>query len=349
MRDEHPTIDSLLTSFFENSIKRAKKIDKFYEDLWMEMFRLHKTGGKRLRPKLVMLAYNAFAGKQQESIVPIAAAQELLHFSMLIHDDIIDRDTKRYGVLNITGSYKNRYDKYVADQSSQLHYANSAAILAGDLMIASAYKLINDSSVDASKKINAHSILFDSMFDVAGGELIDTEAAFRPVGSIDPLKIAHYKTASYSFVGPLVTGAMLADADKASLEHLREFAVNIGIAYQLTDDLLGVFGNEETTGKSTSTDLREGKETLLIQLLRQRLSKSEQIAFEKQFGNPEITDSQTDDIRNLIISSGAKSGCEDMVDSYIDKALAELSLIGLSQQYESEFTELVRKATKRNY
>lgn len=342
-------IDQTLARFFAESLEMAGTVDQHYATLWENLERLHTSGGKRIRPKIVALSYQAFGGKDIEAIIPIACAQELLHFSMLIHDDIIDRDLIRYGVDNITGSYEHIYGPLVSDSADRLHYANSAAILAGDLMIAGAHKLITSSTVTAEKKIVALSNMYESLFNVAGGELIDTESSFRPIGAIDPLKVTLYKTASYSFVGPCVIGASLADAPEERIELLRTFATNLGIAYQLTDDLLGIFGDEAKTGKSNTGDIREGKKTFLIERARAHFSADQNTFFTTHFGNKDASEEDMVAVKELIIQTGAKEETEACIADYIRDARTALDKLAFVSPAQEQFEALILKATKRDY
>jgi geranylgeranyl diphosphate synthase type II len=347
--DSQKLIDQTLADFFEVSIEQAKNVDQHYAHLWQYLHTLHSSGGKRLRPKIVVMAYTAFGGTDITSITPVACAQELLHFSMLIHDDIIDRDTTRYGVDNITGSYEKVYAPFVTDTADRRHYANSAAIMAGDLMIAAAHKMITESNIEDSQKLAAIKIMYKSMFDVAGGELLDTELAFRPFGSIEPLKVAHYKTASYSFVGPLLTGASLAGATLQERSLLRDFGVYLGIAYQLTDDLLGVFGDESKTGKSNSGDIREGKKTYLIERTLSSLSTDQRSLFESIFGKQDATTVDISLVKDMIISSGGKHDTEKRIDLYVERAYEALSKLSLPVSAYDNFNQLIISATKREF
>jgi geranylgeranyl pyrophosphate synthase len=347
--DTNTLIDQTLADFFEVSIEHAKNVDPHYASLWQYLYTFHSSGGKRLRPKIVIMAYESFGGNDVRSIIPVACAQELLHFSMLIHDDIIDRDTTRYGVDNIIGNYDKAYLPFVADDADRRHYANSAAIMAGDLMIAAAHKMITESGLNDSQKLTAIKIMYKSMFDVAGGELLDTELSFRPMGSIEPLKVAHYKTASYSFVGPLMTGARLAGAAPTDISNLRDFGVNLGIAYQLTDDLLGVFGDESKTGKSNSSDLREGKKTYLIERTLQALSGNDLKEFETIFAKRGISDTDIERLKKIIISCGGKNDTADQIDLYVSRAYESLDKLSLSAHSYEAFSQLMIKATRRDY
>lgn len=318
-----------------------------YERLWIGLHSLISSGGKRLRPQMTVLAYAALGGEDTDSILPIAAAQELLHFSLLIHDDVIDRDYVRYGVANIAGQYKVSYSQFAASEDDLSHYAHSAAILAGDLMLSGAYKLIATSKLSHEAIATAQSLLSTGIFEVAGGELLDTELSFMPYQTGDALKVATYKTASYSFVAPLLTGASLAGADKNQLAALRSYATALGIAYQLTDDILGVFGDEQQTGKSTTSDIAEGKRTFMVEKALQAFSASEMTIFMMAFGNPNATPIEVSTAKQLLESSGVKQVTEQKIAELTDQALVYLDSINLPAEYHQHFTEMAYKVTHR--
>lgn len=340
-------IEVTIDVYFEENIEKAKTISTHYTALWEALYAFAKSGGKRIRPQMTLLAYEAFGGKGTSTMLPIAAAQELLHLSMLIHDDIIDRDYLRHGVDNIAGSYEKIYESLVQDSSERTHYAQSAALLAGDLLISGSYQLMMDTSIIPQKIIAIQKMLGESIFEVAGGELLDTEAAFRPAGEIDAETIAHFKTASYTFIGPLMTGALLAHASDADKTLLRIFADNLGIAYQFTDDIIGIFGNEEITGKSTIGDIREGKRTYIIEQFYDIASGEELTEFEKYFGQSDITREEASMVRELLRISGAKRKTEEAVDHHVENALIALAGLRIEDIHKEKLRDLVRTATKR--
>lgn len=341
------TVNDALDRFFEQSITDAETINDAYSELWHHLYALIKAGGKRVRPKMTLLSYDAFGGIDSQRIVPVAAAQELLHFSLLIHDDIIDRDYIRHGVPNIAGQYDTIYHPYVTDKVERIHYANSVALLGGDLMLSGAYQLIANSTLDNDTKVLAQQLLGKSIFEVAGGELLDTESAFRPNDFGDALQIARYKTASYSFIFPLQTGAILAGATDAQLSALTSFGTSLGIAYQLVDDLLGVFGDEYKTGKSSSGDIREGKRTFLVEQCLERLNQKDRQLFDLSFGDPNATITTIAKVKDLLVSSGAKTATESAIERYAASARAALGQLELSSPYQTEFESLIQKVVER--
>lgn len=347
--DTTTALNEILHEYFEKSIKDATVIDSSYRQLWETLYGLIRSGGKRLRPRMTLLAYEAFGGNDTEKLLPIAAAQELLHFSLLIHDDVIDRDYTRYNTLNIAGKYKELYSKFLTDSSDQVHFAHSAAILAGDLMLSGAHQLIATSNLDDDKKTIAQQFLSLSVFEVAGGELLDTELSFVPYSDGDALKIARYKTAGYSFVAPLVTGAKLAGVSDEDAGLLHEFALSLGIAYQLVDDLLGTFGEEETTGKSTTSDITEGKRTFMVEQAVNAMTVLEKNRFDKSFGNHTATANEVEDVKQLLVSTGAKHKTEVMIKEYADKARHTLAKLDFNDDGYKAFNELILKVTERAF
>lgn len=340
-------INQIIDTYFEQSIATAESVGISYQLLWKHLQTLFKSGGKRMRPQMTMLSYEAFGGKDTTSMLPVAAAQELLHFSLLIHDDIIDRDYVRYGVANIAGQYDILYKPFISSVSERAHYVNSAALLGGDLMLSSAHQMIMTSTLPTNDKLAAQALLNQSVFEAAGGELLDMEASFTSSSSGDALRIAHYKTASYSFVTPLLTGARIAGADMSQQEIIRTFASALGVAYQLTDDILGVFGNEDKTGKSTSSDIREGKHTFLVERCLDRLNDHERALFDASFGNSNASPAAIAQIKELFETSGAKDITEQAILEHTTKAKSALQNLNINKRHLDIFEEIIARSTNR--
>lgn len=341
--------DQILDDYFEQHIKDASDIDPSYRLLWDTLHTLIRSGGKRLRPKMTVLAYKAFGGNDTARIMPVAAAQELLHFSLLIHDDVIDRDYVRYNTLNIAGRYKEHYSKFLSNDNDKIHFAHSAAILAGDLMLSGAHHLIATSNITLEHKVIAQQLLSRSVFEVAGGELLDTELSFVPYTDGDALKIARYKTAGYSFTTPLLTGGRIAGIDDDKAAVVTDLGLSLGIAFQLVDDLLGTFGEEATTGKSTTSDITEGKRTFMVEHAVNAMTVVEKSRFEKTFGKKDASLDEIEDIKQLFVSTGAKTKTEETIKEYVAKAHAALEQLDLDEESHGEFLELIHKVTERAY
>lgn len=239
------------------------------------------AGGKRLRPYMSMLMYEAYSGKSSETILPVAAAQEVMHLAMLVHDDIMDGDLVRHGQLNVTGRVFAEYEPFIPDEEERRRRAEHAALLVGDLLVGEAYGLTDDvDGIDPKVMGQTRRLFRSAMRTVVGGQLHDAEAPFMGDQAVSPRQIAHDKTAHYTFVTPLLVGATLAEAPDSELEKLQKIGEKTGIAYQLRDDILGVFGDPVATGKSIDGDLREGKRTLLKEVFNETATLEERAQFE---------------------------------------------------------------------
>lgn len=225
--------------------------------------------------------------------------------------------------------------------------SRSAALLAGDILISSAYEHMLSSSLSPEHIAVAQQLLAKGVFEVAGGELLDTEAPFLPE-PIDPMIVYRHKTAAYSFVAPLLTGVRLSphNYNNMIVEAVQTFAENSGIAFQIRDDILGVFGDSAATGKSTETDLREGKQTLLIQEFRQRANKAQLDLFSTTFGKDTIESSHLEKLRTAIKGSGALAATEQQAEEYERRALDALSTLP-DITLKSELRALMKQLQKR--
>lgn len=335
-------VEQYITALVNERTSAALQVHSQYQALWQDIGHVIK-GGKGFRPYLVAIGY----GKLDNAIVPIAAAQEMIHAATLMHDDVIDQDTVRRNMLNINGRYLERYQQYLPHHEA-LHYAYSAGLLAGDALISEAYQSIAQSSMPADVKMAATSRLHLSIFEVLGGELLDLEASFISDISYDPMVISRYKTSGYSFVGPLHIGAICRGAPQQDFTLLEEFGINAGIGFQLQDDLLGVFGLQTDTGKSNLNDLREAKDTYLIECYAKRLQPDspERQAFDATFGNPNATDAALAALKENIEASGARAETEQKIGFYYDRAVAALA--GLTHPEQAhELTQLVTLLKER--
>jgi geranylgeranyl diphosphate synthase type II len=315
-------VDAVLGRFFSLAKKRAEALGPEYVELWNEL-ELNTAGGKRFRPRMVFAAYQSLGGSDLEAAANVGAAFELLHTALIVHDDVIDRDFVRRGAPNIAGSFRQRALSAGASESDAEHRGISAAVIAGDLALFNAYRLIDRSGVDDATRERLLEVMDDALFASAAGELIDVDFSWIPeVPRVDDiLAMERLKTAVYSFECPLQAGAILAGADEATVATLGEFGREIGIAYQLVDDLLGVFGTEAETGKTTIGDLREGKRTVLIAYATAVAGWDEHAAL---FGDPELGDEDAAILRQHLVDCGAKGFAEGLARYYANRALARL-------------------------
>ena len=226
------------------------------------------AGGKRLRPGLVVAAFEAFGGSpaRVSGLWHVAAAFELLHAAFVVHDDLIDGDIERRGVLNVSGRFRVRANERGGDDADAATLGTAAAVLAGDLLLFEATRLIATAPVSASQRAGLFVLLEDALLVSAAGELADVE---QSIGDEMPptetlLRTTRDKTAFYSFQAPLAAGALLAGATDLERGALEAAGSEIGIAFQLADDLIGTFGSRAEAGREPGADLRAAKRTPVI-------------------------------------------------------------------------------------
>lgn len=281
-------------------------------------------GGKRFRPRMVMAAYEALGGRDSEAAAYVGAAFEMLHTALIVHDDVIDHDFVRRGIPNISGTYRD--SALAAGRNARIaeHSGISAAVIAGDLALFNAYRLIDRSGVTGEVHARLTEVMDDALFASAAGELIDVDFAIQAeIPRVDDiLTMERLKTAVYTFECPLQAGAILAGASDEVVGTMGDFGRDLGIAYQIVDDLLGVFGTEAETGKTTIGDLREGKRTVLIAYAT---STREWAEVADVFGTEELTEEDAVRIRAVLVSCGARNFTEGLARYYANRALARLA------------------------
>lgn len=297
-------VEDAIQRFFIDAKLRAVSVNATYLGLWEALERA-TAGGKRSRPRLVMLAYRQLGGADFPSAAQLAASYELLHSALIIHDDVIDRDFVRRGNPNVSGHYRNRALRAGVPSAPAEHAGVSAGVLAGDLALSGAFRLLR--SIDASVAVRRRldEILDDAIFCSVGGEVLDIEfSRTADMPSLEDItKTAHQKTSVYSFEAPLQAGAVLAGAPEPAVAALTSFGRYAGIAYQVADDVLGVFGKESRTGKTTWGDLREGKRTALLAFAAATPEWSRIAAL---IGSAGMTAADAEYIRSVLVACGAK-------------------------------------------
>ena len=316
-------VDGVLNRFFSLAKNRAEAFGQEYVELWQSL-EANTTGGKRFRPRMVFAAYQSLGGTDLEAAAYVGAAFELLHTALIVHDDVIDHDFTRRGIPNISGSYRDRAAAAGATVEIAEHKGVSAAVIAGDLALFNSYRLIDRSGVDFLTRQRLLDVMDDALFASAAGELIDVDfslAADMPRVD-DILTMERLKTAVYSFECPLQAGAILAGAAEEVVTTLADFGREIGIAYQIVDDLLGVFGAEAETGKTTIGDLREGKRTVLISYVT---STEDWPRIAPLIGKHDLTEAEAASVRDVLIACGARSFAQGLARYYANRALARLA------------------------
>ncbi len=315
-------VEDVLRCFFERSRQRAAAVGPGYLGLW-ETLETCTAGGKRFRPRLVLSAYSLLGGTDLASAALVGASFELLHTAFIIHDDVIDRDFVRRGVPNVSGRYRAiARDAGMAPAAAD-HVGFSAGVIAGDLALSNAYRLLDRVRTGPATHRRLNEILDEAVFASAAGEYLDIEAILAPrmPPLEDILNMARLKTSVYSFEGPLQAGAVLAGAEDPLVDCLGDFGRDAGIAFQIADDLLGVFGSESRTGKTNWGDLREGKRTALMSFVADRPEWEE---ISSLVGSPAMSAADADYVRRVLEDSGAREYSAGLAVDYASRARRHL-------------------------
>ncbi len=321
-REAGAAVDAVLERHFAISRRRAAVYGPDFAELWAELERA-TAGGKRFRPRLVIATYEALGGIDRTAAAYVAAAFELLHTALVLHDDVIDHDFHRRGVPNVAGHYRERALRRGASAEDAAHRGASAAVIAGDLALSAAHRLIDHSGVEDVLRERLLEVMDEALFASAAGELMDLDMSLHSAAEVDDIVLMErYKTAVYSFECPLQAGALLAGAELRVVDALAEAGRELGVAYQIVDDLLGVFGDEAQTGKTTLGDLREGKRTALIAYAARTSAWDD---LQHLVGKPDLCEDEAATARTALEACGARAFAEELVREHAARANALLA------------------------
>jgi geranylgeranyl diphosphate synthase type I len=287
-------------------------------------------------------------------VVSLATSLEVFHAAALVHDDIMDNSDTRRGSPS-AHKYFEKIHQERAYSGSEVHFGESTALLLGDLLLAWSDDLLSEALVGQQESIaTATRQQFSQMRqEVTLGQYLDihAEAAWNHTAREErlerALRVVTYKSAKYSMEAPLLIGASLAGATPEALEDLSAFGLPLGIAFQLRDDLLGVFGDSELTGKPSGDDLREGKRTALIALGEQSMPANAQSLFNELLGDRSLTGEQIEVLQSTLRATGAVEQVEDLIDQYAQESLLALGAARIAPGAKKELSRLAAAVTKR--
>lgn len=280
--------------------------------------------GKRVRPVLFAVGYKALARKTPANLYLSAVSFELLHDFMLIHDDIIDKSDTRRG----KPSMHKMFNIYLAKHKNIKFNGQDLAIVTGDILYAMAIDAFLSIKENCRRKEKALKKFIAATIFTGGGEFIELLLSLKDIGKIskqDIYRIYDSKTAYYTFAYPLVCGATLAGAGSKQINRLIEYGLYLGRAFQIKDDILGMFSEENVMGKSSLTDLQEAKKTVLIWYAYNHAGKQYQRLIRKIFAKENINREDLLLMRRIITAGGAKEYAKREIYRLVKKA-QDLSL-----------------------
>jgi len=340
LKDFKEEFNARFDLYLDQEIKRFDK-KSIYPNLkkYFSHIKKYCKEGKRIRPYMVYLGYYSSGKKISPEVWDAMIAVECFHVMALIHDDIIDKSKVRRGVDSvhyfIEKNQENKKDAY--------HYGVSQAILLGDLFLSMTHRIIftNSFSKDVSEK------LYELLQNVILGQMLDVDLAYEHNSSRNLIsKKTKYKTALYTFAEPLQIGALLAKSSKVELDKFFTLGENLGIAYQLQDDLLDCISSEEVLGKARFGDIKERQQTLITYFMFNKASKEEHKTFLSLYGK-KLNKKQEIQMNSLLENSGAYNFIKKEIKKYLDLSNDSLEKFEDKNKSKSYLQDIIKKLEVR--
>jgi len=303
-------------------------------------------GGKRLRPAFCYWGWRAAGGDaDDERILTAAAALELLHASALVHDDVMDDSATRRGRPSAHEQFADLHDEQ-GWPGRRRQFGVSAAILLGDLLLTWSDQMLRSSGLDTAPALP----YFDLMrSEVIAGQYLDLVAQNNGAMSVpQAMRVVRYKSAKYTIERPLHVGAALAGGDRSLLEVLTSYGLPLGEAFQLRDDLLGVYGDPAVTGKPAGDDLREGKRTMLVALATERASDPQAKVLREYLGSADLDTEGVTALREVLSETGARDRVERLIERLAAAASAALEQAPVDDDVKAALGDLASAVVRRS-
>ncbi|HWE91645.1 MAG TPA: polyprenyl synthetase family protein [Pseudonocardiaceae bacterium] len=364
-------VESVLLGYFESRRKDAGRIESDFDsdfgavdaDLTGDFDAALDTladfvlsGGKRLRPTFAWWGWRGAGGTpdsaEADAVLHAISALELVQACALMHDDLIDESAVRRGAPTVHVAFADRH------RAQRLHggpdrFGLAVAVLLGDLALAWADDMFAGAGLPADALARALPAWQAMRSEMLMGQYIDVLTQVRGDESPDAaLRVSRFKTAAYTVERPLHIGAALAGADAGLIAAYRSYGANIGIAFQLRDDLLGVFGDPLVTGKPAGDDLRDGKRTMLmalgIQHARQRGQPADAELLRSCLGRADLGPADLDAVRALLVDLGAVAAVEHRIETLTEAGIGALETAPMPVSVAGRLADLAIAATRRD-
>ncbi len=303
------------------------------------------SGGKRLRPAFCYWAHLGAGGADSDELVVAAASLELFQACAIIHDDVMDQSDTRRGKPAVHRRFAemHRDEDWHGDPEV---FGAGAAILLGDLCLSWSDEML---ATSAAPRLADGKAVYDAMrSELMGGQYLDLLEQARGGGSVErALRVARYKSAKYTIEKPLHLGAALAGAGQEVFDAYSGYGLPLGEAFQLRDDVLGVFGDPSQTGKPAGDDLREGKRTVLIAMAMEAAAPAQASVVRRHLGDPHLGEPGVSALRTVLTDTGAVDRVEGLIATLMDDAMSALTAAPLTEPAREVLGELAVAATSR--
>ena len=356
--DIRPAVEDVLSCYLDRRCEHASAVEEdFGRELASAVRRFVLGGGKRLRSSFLWWGWRAFAGprpaegdgdRAAEAVLQIAGALEMLQACALIHDDVMDGARLRRGRTALHADFAQRHAR-AGMTGRPAAYGTSLAILAGDLALAWADDMFAEAPLDPPDRDRIRGPWRAMRTEMVAGQFLDLHAqATGSASARTALRIAYLKSALYTVERPLTLGAELAGAGPESIGALRAAGRCAGLAFQLRDDLLGVFGDPGHTGKPVGDDVREGKITyvvaLALSLAEGRRDAAARAVLRAGLGQPHLSSAQLARFTDVLTDLGARAAVEQRIRRLAGHAVRHLSCAGVDAGAIGPLTALIRRA-----
>ncbi len=318
----------VVTEFVAGRRRQLEELDPSLGEVGAEISALLDAGGKRLRPAFVYWGHRATGADHDPEVLRPAGAIELLHTFALLHDDVMDRSQERRGrpAGHAALADQHRRDERLGDSD---WFGCSAAILAGDLTFVWADELFESAAIAPDVLARARCVFTTLRSEVIAGQYLDLGlSSAREADEAAAHKVALLKSARYTVTRPLLIGAALSPSAGVAVEQtLRTYGDAVGVAFQMRDDVLGLFGDPAITGKGVLDDLREGKRTLLLLRALRLATPAQRVVLHAALGDPDLGDEQAAQVRQVVADTGALASIEALIGANHDTARGALSTL----------------------
>jgi geranylgeranyl diphosphate synthase, type I len=321
-------------------------------DPLLDVIRDLVRGGKRLRPAFCYWGWRAAGGADGPEIVRAAAALELFQAAALIHDDVMDGSDTRRGMPAVHRRFAALHTASGWRGGSE-GFGTAGAVLAGDLCLVWSGELFHGCGLTPHALARAREPFDRMRTELMAGQYLDmleqVVAEQPPDEQVERARrVIRFKSAKYSVQEPLLIGAALAGAPTPVLDGFAELGLLLGEAFQLRDDILGVFGDPELTGKPAGDDLREGKRTVLVALARATADPAQTALLTRGVGDPELDAEGVARLRDVIVATGALTTVESLIDDLAARTRTVLAGLDLAAGADAVLDSLIEASTARS-
>jgi geranylgeranyl diphosphate synthase type I len=340
-------VDKALHDFLQGAVAPLAGISPDLEPFGAVTEAFVLDGGKRLRPAFCYWGHLAAGGTDSDALVRAAASLELLQACALVHDDVIDASDTRRGAPSVHRRFAgiHRSSGWQGDPEA---FGSAAAILLGDLALIWADTMLAESGLPVDALQRALTVWDAMRVEVMCGQYLDVVEQARGGGSVErALRVARFKSAKYTVERPLHLGATLAGAHDDLVQVLSDYGLPIGEAFQLRDDVLGVYGDPAETGKPAGDDLREGKRTVLVAFAFEAANETQRETLRRLLGDPALDEDGVTILRDVIAATGAVTRVEQLIEERYDRAHEALGSPLLDPTSVMALAGLAEAATRR--